>query len=95
MVSDVTGQAIVVDDDQFDTDRNPFRYPSATAATGGLKAEWLATLLKGAGWEAEHHLGSVGSWVPSRPEPGFDGIAVSSVDDLDGRFEVADLLMGA
>lgn len=92
MVSEVMGEAVVVDDDQFDGDRNPYRYPSATAATSGLKAEWLGTLLEAAGWEAEHYLGSVGAWVPSRPDPGFAGIAISSVDDVDGRFEVADLL---
>lgn len=34
----------------------------------------------------------IGSWNADQPERGFDGIMVSSVDDLAARFDVADVL---
>lgn len=86
------GSAWVVDPDTFDAGRNPFRYPSSTPGLQGSKAAWLADTLRGAGWDAEAYPDTVGNWVADRPEPGFDGIAVSSVDSVNGRLQVADLL---
>jgi len=92
MVHGLGGRAVVVDDDDFDPYRNPYRYPAATSDVSGPKAEWLAGLLRAAGWDANAERKRVGAWVPTLAEPGWHGIAVSSVDDIDGRFEVADLL---
>ena len=36
--------------------------------------------------------GDIGTWNAGQQVPGFDGIMVSSVDDLTARFEVADVL---
>jgi hypothetical protein len=92
MVDGLTGHAVVVDDDDFDSYRNPYRYPAATAEVLGPKARWLADMLQSAGWDAHERVTKVGAWVPTLAEPGWRGVAVSSVDDVDGRYEVADLL---
>lgn len=86
------GSVWVVDPDTFDAGRNPFRYPSSTPGLTGSKAAWLAGILSRAEWRAEASSGTVGDWVANRPAPGFDGIAVSSVDSVCGRLQVADLL---
>jgi hypothetical protein len=49
-------------------------------------------MLQSAGWDAHERVTKVGAWVPTLAEPGWRGVAVSSVDDVDGRYEVADLL---
>lgn len=92
MIDGLTGHAVVVDDDDFDPSRNPYRYPAATAEVSGPKARWLADMLRSAGWDAHDRAMKVGAWVPTLAEPGWRGVAVSSVDDVDGRFEVADFL---
>jgi hypothetical protein len=89
---DVTGAAIVVDPEDFDPVRNPFRYPALTGGEPGAKATWTAGLLQDAGWQAVRGAGDIGTWNAGQPEPGFDGIMVSSVDDLTARFDVADVL---
>jgi hypothetical protein len=88
----VSGSCSAVDGDSFDPSRNPFRYPALLGAESSSKARWVADLLTNAGWEAKGENTSVGQWVLSRVEPGFDGIAVASVDDRSGRMQVADLL---
>lgn len=88
----ITGNIDVVDGDSFDPARNPYRYPASTRSTSGPKAEWLAALLRTAGWQAVPHFGDVASWVVGRPSPSFDGVAVSSVDRVDSRVDVADAL---
>ncbi len=92
MIDRLTGHAVVVDDDDFDPSRNPYRYPAATAEVSGPKARWLSDMLRSAGWDSHHRAMKVGAWVPTLAEPGWRGVAVSSVDDVDGRFEVADFL---
>lgn len=92
MIDGIDGQAVVVDDDDFDQARNPYRYPAASVKVSGSKATWLAEMLGSAGWDGGARVMKVGAWVPTIAEPGWRGIAVSSVDDVDGRFEVADLL---
>ena len=91
---DLTGLgAVAIDGDTFDPERNAFRYPAATGLRGpGPKAVWIASMLTDAGATADHHIGPVRTWTTSQPEPGFDGIVLSSVDDVDGRYEVADIL---
>jgi hypothetical protein len=91
-IPDVWGRAIVVDSDSFDPVRNPIRYPAATNATAGLKAAWVAAMLREAGWRAEPFAGRVAEWVGVQVSPGLCGIAVSSVDELSGRLDVADVL---
>lgn len=86
------GDATVVDLEEFDSTRNPFRYPAMVGAETGSKADWAAGILEQAGWRANSYSGDVGSWNASRATPGFDGIVVSSVDDIAGRFDVADIL---
>jgi hypothetical protein len=88
----VKGRAVVVDRDTFDRERNPFRYPTARGDESGPKATWLSGLLESAGWSATPFVGTVADWVGAQPNPGFDGIAISSVDRVEGRLEVADAL---
>jgi hypothetical protein len=90
--SGLTGEAIVVDPEDFDPVRNPFRYPALTGGETGAKATWTASLLRGAGWEAEPGVNDIGTWNAAQAVPGFDGIMVSSTDDLNARFDVADVL---
>lgn len=89
---DLSGDADVIDMEEFDPGRNPFRYPALTGIEAGPKAAWTAALLNQAGWTARPHLCDVAAWAAGRPGPGFPGILVSSVDDLAGRFDVADVL---
>jgi hypothetical protein len=86
------GIAYVVDPDRFDPARNTYRYPATPPGTAGPKAEWAANVLQSAGWEAAHHDGTINDWVRSRPAAGFDGMALVSVDRVDGRLDAADLL---
>lgn len=82
----------VVDADTFDPRRNAYRYPASTTATCGPKATWLAQMLRDAGWTTGAHVGDVASWVASRDAPAFAGVAISSVDRIDARADVADSL---
>jgi hypothetical protein len=88
----LTGEAIVVDPEDFDPTRNPFRYPALVGGKTGAKATWAARLLRNAGWEAEPDVSDIGIWNAAQSAPGFDGIMVSSVDELTARFDVADVL---
>lgn len=88
----LTGEVIAVDPEDFDRRRNPFRYPALSGGETGPKAKWVADLLQDAGWTAAPTAADIGTWNAGRQAPGFDGIMVSSVDDLTARFEVADVL---
>jgi hypothetical protein len=88
----LAGEAIVVDPEDFDPARNPFRYPALAGGETGAKATWAACLLQNAGWNAKPGTDGIGIWNAAQPAPGFDGIMVSSVDDLTARFDVADVL---
>lgn len=81
-----------IDTDKFDLGHNPFRYPASTGAETGDKAAWLSAILRRSGADSSPHAGLVRDWIRTRPEPGFYGIAVCSVDTIDGRYEAADLL---
>lgn len=85
-------EAISIDNDDFDATRNPYRYPASTPVTDGPKATWVADMLTSAGADATSHNGPVHTWTTSQPTPGFDGIVIASVDTIDGRYEVADIL---
>lgn len=89
---DLEGEALVVDHDSFDPTRNPYRYPASTSATDGPKATWVSDLLRTGGWRSTGIDNQIAEWVTAQPNPGFDGIVVSSVDSLSGRADVADLL---
>lgn len=89
---DPAGRVDIVDADGFDPERNPYRYPAATTSTDGPKAAWASRILRAGGWSADGHEVDVATWVTSRSGPGFDGVAVSSVDRVDARADVADAL---
>lgn len=90
---DLTGmRAETVDGDTFDASRNTFRYPASTGSADGPKADWVAGILRAAGAAATPHSRPVRGWVLSRDTPGWDGITVASVDTVDGRYDVADVL---
>jgi hypothetical protein len=52
----------------------------------------VGSLLADGGWVASAHDRLVGEWTAGRELPGFDGVAISSVDRVDARADVADLL---
>lgn len=87
-----SGTIVVVDPDSFDPVRNPYRYPASTGTERGPKADWVAGLLSKAGWRAPGCCQRVADWTRSQETPGWAGIAVSSVDRVDGRLDVADVL---
>jgi hypothetical protein len=86
------GTAVMVDPDMFDQRRNPYRYPAALPATTGSKAAWVAGILRDGGWSVRAEPVDVATWAMRQPAPGFAGIAVSSVDRVDARADVADVL---
>jgi hypothetical protein len=86
------GTTVVVDPDVFDQRRNPYRYPAALPTTMGGKAAWVAGILRDAGWRVQVQPVDVATWATSQPAPGFAGIALSSVDRVDARADVADVL---
>lgn len=91
-VNGLTGDIWTVDSDTIDRDQNPFRYPALTGVEDGPKALWVADMLAAAGWTTRAHVGDVASWTAAQTAPGFYGIALSSVDSVDGRRDVADIL---
>jgi hypothetical protein len=91
-IEDLMGDLWAIDPDTIDPNRNPYRYPSLTGEEFGYKADWLSELLESYGWTAHPHRGDVASWVSGQPSPGLHGIALSSVDTVDGRRDVADVL---
>lgn len=91
-VPGLAGNAVVVDPDMFDPARNPYRYPVARGTETGPKAEWLSEVLNRVGWNATSYVGTVGAWVTTREHVEVPEIAVSSVDTVDGRLQVADAL---
>lgn len=88
----LAGTVTVIDPDTFDPTRNPTRYPASTGTAMGAKAQWVAEMLRGAGWAAQPLQGSVADWATQQPLPGIKGLLVSSVDELAGRRDVADVL---
>jgi hypothetical protein len=88
----LVGRVNVVDPDDFDPDRNAYRCPGVPAHTGGPKADWAARILAAKGWYARAHRMSVHDWAATRDETGFSGIALVSVDNVDGRREAGDLM---
>jgi len=82
----------VVDLDRFDPTRNPFRYPALVGGEEEAKATMIAARLRAAGLDADAVVDTVGAWVARRPAPGVDGLVISSVDTVEGRLEVADII---
>lgn len=90
---DLTGMTgVAADGDAFDPTKNPFRYPALTGGEVTAKVTWIVNLLASRGATVTPHQGTVASWVVSQAAPGFDGVVVSTVDTVDGRYEVADVL---
>lgn len=82
----------VVDDDDIDPARNVWRYPALVGGETGSKAQHLASRLRAMGLRATGQHETVTEWARSQPDPGLDGLLVSSVDTLTGRLQVADVL---
>lgn len=91
-VDELAGEVWPVDPDSIDPSRNPYRYPALIGTETGPKADWVADLLRNIGWTAHPFVGDVGAWVAAQPAPGVFGVAVSSVDTVEGRRDVADAL---
>ena len=85
-------EAVLIDPDTFDPDRNPYRYPACVGGETGYKAQWASALLRSMGASAEAATVPIATWVRAARRPGFDGIVVSSVDSVDGRYDAADVL---
>lgn len=86
------GAVTLVDVEDFDSTRNPFRYPALRGDESGTKTTWAASLLASAGWRTSECDSGVRGWVTRQDKPGFDGLVVSSVDEVAARLDVADVL---
>ena len=82
----------IIDLDRFDETRNPFRYPALLGGETEDKATLLAGRLREAGLNAVGVVDTVGHWVTGRATPGVQGLVISSVDTIEGRLEVADII---
>lgn len=94
-LSGVPGTVDVVDPDTFDPRRNAYRCPGVPVTERGPKADWAAEVLRAAGWEARAHRTTVADWAGAHDRPGypgFRGMALVSVDNVDGRREAAELM---
>jgi hypothetical protein len=88
----LVGRVNVVDPDRFDPLYNAYRCPGVPAATTLPKADWAARLLATRGWNARAHRQSVAEWDATRDEQGFSGLALVSVDNVDGRRDAGNLV---
>ncbi|GIL37012.1 hypothetical protein [Phycicoccus sp. DTK01] len=88
-------EVTAVDNDAFDPDRNPYRYPALLGGETGKKATEMVKRLQQLGLTAEAHDTDVAIWNTSKKEPGWHGVVISSVDTLSGRLDVADVLSKA
>jgi hypothetical protein len=83
---------IPIDHDAFDPTRNPFRYPALLGSETANKAQHMADRLRRHGLDAEPSPTSVATWAQQQDRPGFDGLLLSSVDTVEGRQDVTDVL---
>ncbi len=81
-----------VDHDAFDPTRNPFRYPALIGGEADNKAVHIAARLRGLGMTANAVPMPVAAWARNQTSPGWDGLLMSSVDTLNGRQDVTDVL---
>jgi len=91
-MTSVTGDGVVVDAENLDPERNPIRYPLLRGEEDKEKTAWAADLLTSAGWRVDQCSDGIREWLGRAPAPGFDGLVVSSVDDLQARLDVTDIL---
>jgi hypothetical protein len=85
-------EVTTVDNDVFDPDRNPYRYPALLGGETGKKSSGMVERLKQLGLTVEAHDTDVATWNTTKAAPGWHGVVVSSVDTLSGRLDVADVL---
>jgi hypothetical protein len=85
-------EATAVDRDVFDPGRNPYRYPALLGGETEKKARAMADRLNELGITADAVGSEVATWNMSKPEPGWRGVLISSVDTIPGRLDVADVL---
>ena len=88
-------EVTAVDNDVFDPDRNPYRYPALMGGETGKKSAGMVERLQQLGLTAEAHDTDVATWNTTKNEPGWHGVVISSVDTLSGRLDVADVLSKA
>jgi len=86
------GTVDIVDPDRFDPARNAYRCPGVPAGERSWKAVWAARVLRDAGWEVRPEHRAIAEWAAARSDPGYPGIALVSVDNVDGRRDASDLL---
>jgi hypothetical protein len=85
-------EVTTVDKDSFDPDRNPFRYPALLGGETQKKASAMSDRLNEFGIKSVAAASDVATWNIAKPEPGWRGVIVSSVDTIPGRLDVADVL---
>ena len=83
---------VTIDSDNFDPQRNPFRYPALIGGEMDNKATHVAGRLADLGLATTAAPISVASWNQQQDQPGFHGLLVSSVDTIPGRQDIADVL---
>lgn len=88
----VSGMAHVVDPDVYEPARNAYRYVGIPPGSSGPKTQLVGEMLRSAGWQVDECVGTIAQWVGGRTQPGFDGLAIVSVDRVDGRLDAADLM---
>lgn len=86
------GVVDLVDPDRFQARRNAYRCPGVPAAEQGPKAAWAGRVLRNAGWSVRRHERRIAEWSETRPDPGYPGMALVSVDNVDGRRDAGDLM---
>jgi hypothetical protein len=91
----LVGPVNVVDPARFDPARNAYRCPGVPATCREPKADWAARLLAAKGWNTRAHRMTVAEWTAARGEPGFAGLALVSVDNVDGRRDAGELVAQA
>ena len=82
----------VVDDDTFDPAHNPYRYPAATWATRGPKAEWIRDFAIDSNLSVTAHPKRILNWADDQGSPGFHGTLIVTADRVDARLDAASIL---
>lgn len=91
-LSRLVGVLDVVDPDDFAPRHNAERCPGVPVGEAGSKAEWAARVLSEVGWVATAHRRRILEWSDDRLAPGFLGMALVAVDNVDARRDAAEVL---
>jgi hypothetical protein len=91
-LSRLVGVIDIVDPDRFEPRHNAERCPGVPVGETGPKADWAARVLGDVGWVATAHQETVAAWSANRLAPGFLGLALVTVDNVDARRDAAEVL---